>query len=689
MIQRDTFFGPFKNYDLSRLAGVRSMAQAGRKRNGEDRPRFNQVFIMADTETSKTEDIDDAGHTVNHVVCWSVALRYAGRNVFAVYGRKPSDLVTFLSDLHDAMPGNRTIVTFHNMTYDWQFLRKFFFAAWGFPVNQLNTKPHYPINIEFGNGIILRDTLILSQVSLERWGLQMGVEHGKLVGGWDYDMIRDQDTPLTDEELSYIYDDVLCGVECMDTLAERLNKKPHTMPWTMTGIIREMARKEGKKNRAHDEFLKQAFSFEDYMNAERTYHGGYTHANRYIVNRVQEGEISCYDFASSYPAVILTERFPVERFTSCPDTSIDGILRYAEEFAFMFLLVTTHIELKDPFFPMPYLQSSKCLRVMNGVFDNGRILEADAVAIWLTEVDLELINKQYDIDGHICTKVLFARKGYLPRWFTDLTWQQYEAKCRLKTGDPVDYALSKARLNSLYGMCCQRLIRPVIEERYASGEFVESDAYDPEEAYNKQCGKYNQVLHYQTGIWVTAYACRNLFRLGECGDRWLYSDTDSCYFLGIKDGSIDRYNEEALRKLRVNGYDKLTIAGRDYIIGAAEIDGVYSEFMTVGAKRYAKRDAKTGELLITVAGVPKKGSAALHDDIREFRRGAVFSGDLTGKLTHYYSFVDDIYIDARGNEQGDYIDLEPCDYLLDDIFGDDILFEEVEMPVYEDDIQLL
>ena len=44
----------------------------------------------------------------------------------------------------------------------------------------------------------------------------------------------------------------------------------------------------------------------------------------------------------------------------------------------------------------------------------------------------------------------------------------------------------------------------------------------------------------------------------------------------------------------------------------------------------------------------------------------MFDGETTGKLTHFYVYVDDIYIDEDGNEIGDSIDLQPCDYKLDE-----------------------
>ena len=40
--------------------------------------------------------------------------------------------------------------------------------------------------IEFDNGVILRDSLILAQRKLEKWCIDLDVEHKKAVGLWDY-----------------------------------------------------------------------------------------------------------------------------------------------------------------------------------------------------------------------------------------------------------------------------------------------------------------------------------------------------------------------------------------------------------------------------------------------------------------------------------------------------------------------
>ena len=173
------------------------------------------------------------------------------------------------------------------------------------------------------------------------------------------------------------------------------------------------------------------------------------------------------------------------------------------------------------------------------------------------------------------------------------------------------------------------------------------------------------------------------------GGIWLYSDTDSCYATGWDDDRLQDFNRETKQKLIDAGYGPVLHNGREYWLGVAEKDGEYSEFKTQGAKRYCCRDAQTGQLKITVAGVPKKnGAKCLNDDINNFSTGFIFAGDITGKLTHYYLFAEDIYLDAAGNICGDSVDLCPCDYKLDSVYAipwEDLLMEDIEIQVYEED----
>lgn len=674
----------FADFDYSILNSILWCKRSGRGA-GET---YNDIIIMADTETSKKPNNEQ-----NHVVAWTISLRAFHRNIVTLWGQKPSDFASCMYQIMDAMSGEFTIIYFHNLSYDWQFLRQFLFKKFGYPDKQLNTKTHYPIYIKWTEaGLIIKDSLILAQRSLEKWADDMDVEHKKAVGLWDYSKLRNQSESRSADELEYIEYDTLAGVECLDALMLHLNKKIYSMPYTATGIPREAVRKIAKANRGRERFLSMCMDYETYLMAVKVYHGGYTHANRHEIGWINHA--IAYDFCSSYPYCMLAEKYPMERFMKVSNKTPEEIISMMDDYAFMFKLVIVKPRLKGDYVPMPSLQFSKCVKTINAVNDNGRVLCAEYVEIYLTEQDLYVIQSMYDWDYAMCVEVMASAKDYLPRWFTDYIYECFRAKTMLKGGDPVAYSMAKSVVNSLYGMCVQRSIRDDIQEDYETGEFFIPPA-DPEEAYQTYLNSRNSILPYQWGVWVTAYAFRNLFDLGGCvadDGIWLYSDTDSAYATKWDEDKIRLYNERCKQKLIRNGYGAVIRDNREYWLGVAEFDGEYSQFKSCGAKRYCGRSVKDGELHLTVAGVPKRGVRCLGDDIQNFRTGMIFDGLTTGKLTHKYIYVDEIYIDENGNETGDSVDLSPCDYLLDSVNVVDwesLYEEEIEVQVYESEISEL
>ena len=666
----------WRDYTYSDLSYILYAKRAGKGSH----KLYNDAIMMLDTETSK-KDPDLIGQ--NHIVTWCISIRALHINIVTLWGYTPSECIECIKKIHDAMPGELSYLYVHNLSYDWVFLRKFFLREFDEPVKQLNTKSLYPIYIEFPCGVVLRDSLILAQRKLEKWAKDMDVEHKKAVGFWDYDKIRNQGDPLSDQELKYIENDTLAGVECIDATLQLLRKRIYSIPWTATGIPREEVRKRGKYQNAHEKFLRQAPEYELQLILERVYHGGYTHGNRHYYNQTITGITSCYDFASSYPFVMLSEKYPAERFTPMENRSISEILADKDNNAYFFKLILIGPDLMDYYYPMPALQFSKAVKCINPVLDNGRILSADYVEIWLTETDLEIIAKQYTYKKHLCTNIYAAHKEYLPKWFTDYIFELFRDKTKLKGGDPVLYALRKATLNSIYGMTVQKPVKDTIAENYETGEYELQEVNGIEE-YAKYVKRFTSVLNYQIGVWVTAYAFRNLFDLGACCRDWIYSDTDSCYGQGWDPEKLAAYNDRCKEKLLRNGYGPVQHNGRDYWLGVAEHDGDYNEFKVIGAKRYCGRSVEDNKLHITVAGVPKSGASCLKDDIDNFKTGFIFSGTETGKKTHTHFYVNDIYTDKNGNETGDSIDLSPCDYLLGSAVDYDRIFiEEVEIQVYE------
>lgn len=701
------------------LQDIRFEALPTQMKRGKGCKSFNDIVCMLDTETSKHHKnklIPDGKlkkgvpkykyDTVNnYVVAWTLSIRTAGVNICTIYGHRPDECINVLTELKERLRGDELYLYIHNLPYDWVFLRRFMINEWGQPVKQLNVKPHYPINIQFENGIILRDSLILAQRTLEKWADDLDVEHKKAVGSWDYDTIRDQNHVFTDEELHYIENDTLAGVECIDVTRLTLNKTISSIPMTATGIPRDDVQRLGRKVRAKEKFLQQTGDWDFMQVLEKAYHGGYTHANRHLIETdLTENFIKIYsptaepvvkgaDFSSSYPFAMLSEKFPTEKFTKLEDdVSVDDILAQSDDTAFVFkLLMVGRVKLKDSILPMPPLQFSKCLKIINAVQDNGRILGCDYCELYITEQDLCVIDEYYTADYWLIRDCYAAHKEYLPDWFTDYVYRCYEDKTTLKgeDSDPVLYSLAKAKLNSLYGMCVQKSVKIENVEDYVTGEYGSAEI-DWEAEYEKYLINRNKVLPYQWGVWVTAYAFRNLYELGKCFDVWVYSDTDSVYGIGMRQDKIEAYNNKCIERLTAAGYGPVIHNDREYWPGIAEHDELkdtYTEFKVMGAKRYLGRQLKDGKLHLTVAGVPKIGVAALEDDITHFRDGFVFSGLVTGKKLHTYTFVPDVWTDDRGNICADSIDLTPTDYelsrvrVIDD--WEELITDEIELGAWD------
>ena len=224
-------------------------------------------------------------------------------------------------------------VFWHNLGYDWVFMRRFMFEKFGFPKDQLNTRPLNPLTIQWKNGIIFKDSLALAQRSLDKWAKDLNVDTKKALGKWDYDKCRNQSDELSEDELLYIEHDVLAGVECIDVTIAQLHKTLSSLPLTATGIVRGECRNEGRKKHAHDNFFLKIQPKEYFIQQilELCFHGGYTHNNRHYIERIIDAKkdgrlIYAYDFASSYPFCMLAYKYPMERFMPFENCRPDFIL---------------------------------------------------------------------------------------------------------------------------------------------------------------------------------------------------------------------------------------------------------------------------------------------------------------------------------------------------------------------------
>ena len=157
------------------------------------------------------------------------------------------------------------------------------------------------------------------------------------------------------------------------------------------------------------------------------------------------------DFTSSYPYCMCAFRYPMTEFRPFHNCKVSDILDCKDSYAFIFKLILVNVKLKSDNIPMPALQYSKCVKDINACTDNGRILCANYIEIYMNEIDLQVIADQYEWTASACVEVEYSEKDYLPKWYTDYVFECFTAKTMLKGGDPVAYSLAKAKVNSLYG----------------------------------------------------------------------------------------------------------------------------------------------------------------------------------------------------------------------------------------------
>lgn len=633
-----------------------------KQKTNDEQLTYADCYIGVDTETSKKPVGEQ-----NHICAFTVSIRVGRKNLVTLWGQRPSELVRVLEGIRRNIDADYVQFYIFNLTYDWTFLRKFFFKSWGEPVKELNVKKYQPIYKRFENGIVLRDAQIIAGRKLEKWANDLNVEHKKVVGKWDYNKLRNQGDELSNDELDYMENDTLALVECLDKIALTLARRTYNLPFTKTGMVRAHLKRLGVQNYGHKFFKEGLLDFYQYLKADECFHGGYCHGNRdYLGFTVKD--VDGYDFISSYLYCLIAEKYPLGHFNIIKDMTIDDILAESEEYGFMFRLTVYDAELKYGIFN-PCLQYSK-LETLGAIVDNGRILKADYVSGYMTEQDLAIFLNQYKYSDVSVTEIEASKKEYLPRWLTDYIFELFCNKCRLKyQTDKGLYDTAKSKANAIYGIFVQKPCKPTILELKEPNEdgllYVEADE-NTIKKYDEIVNRVDYVTPYQVGVWCTAYAMRNVMILSSFCEVWLYSDTDSAYGLNWDVKKIDFYNKVVKKKLKRNGYDVYRYNDHDFLLGGAETSSEmkYSEFRFLGAKRYAGRLKEDGEIHITVAGVPKNGAKCLRNNLNNFVEGFTFDGKTSGKMATEYIYIDNIYIDQWGNETGDSINLTPNDYTL-------------------------
>lgn len=663
---------------------------------------YYNVPAAFDIETSSWNEGDKH---MACLTCWQY-----GINGHACIGRTYEELMDFRTKLAEILGlGNGTyiILYVHNNSYEFQWLRKRLNFTDVFSMKERDVIRCRTEIEEWRDSYVLTGCS-LAAVKLEKYNV------AKQIDSWDYRLIRHTSTELSEAEQRYALFDVLVvmGVikEKMELDADDITK----IPLTRTGYVRNDCRihtvdcEDKKQAKLYRDLMKTlTLTDAEYKQLKQTFMGGFTHACYRYSGKVIEN-VGSFDFTSSYPAVMICEQFPRGRAEIEPPKTIEELHELNNRYCTVFKMTITNVRPKNTYDHIISQSRCVCLEGKSQfskeiseflcsdetvcesnlasmvedpydtddatlLLDNGRVVKAEKLSIFVTNVDYEMINKFYEYDSISISNFIAYYKAYLPKQLIERILHYYQKKTTLKDIEEakVQYNLNKEMINCIYGMFVMDIVRPEVVYDEASEKVFESvtESIQVESSYEyeSQVQKYNKrrsrFTYYPDGIFVTAYARRNLLNgILACGDNYIYSDTDSIKYV-LEDSEhflkyVEEYNAEVEQKMLAvcahfgldpDSWRPKNKKGVPKPLGYWDEETPYTRFKTVGAKRYIgeswefnkKTGAKELKIKTTVAGcnkgkLPGYLKSLGGDPFDWFNTNLVIPANESGKLAHHY-----------------------------------------------------
>lgn len=624
--------------------------------------RYLKLHCGFDIETTNY----NAGSTENpdfyaYMYIWQFSI-----NSRVIMGRTWVEFVELIDKLcelceNDDGENRRIIVWVANLSFEFQFLRKHVQIT-----DVFAREARQPIYCVIADCIEMRDCLQISGGNLASLAKDYCTTQ-KLIGDLDYSLPRHSNTTLYENELAYCINDVVILSEFSEFIWKNYVYTENYIPLTKTGILRKAVKDNAKRKAKENNVSIREIMHRLYPKTKESYdiamrylfRGGYVHSNILHTGRILKGVWGA-DETSAYPAMMNQKYFPVSEFTAAAPT-VENVEKCVDEFCciicatFENLTATTTHTIES---------RSKVYSISGNVTeDNGRIMQADSVTVFLTELDYKAYKLFYKWDNIIIHSLKLSARGKLPVYLIEELNKNYIAKSKLKRegkDDTIQYVISKQMVNSAYGLTVARL--NLLDHRYINDEW--QPPTPTEKTYEEIVD--SQVLSPYWGIWVTAHARYAIYTMiNIIGSDVVYCDTDSVYFIN---------GEKHLPKL--TAYNNNIMKQNAEIFGDNEIFadlGCFDDlpkckrFKTLGAKRYLKEyySKKKGKNVIeqTIAGLPKK---------------ALIQHCEKNNLNPFVYFRDDMVLDRVASDKRTtcYND-EPHRHVIKDYNGDCMAMSEL------------
>lgn len=533
-----------------------------------------------------------------------------------------------------------------NLSHEWSFIKADIYNH--FEITKAFAKsPRDILYIQIDKYVEFRECIGLFGHSLDDISKNWCKSNRKLTGTFDYDLVRTSETELTETEKAYMINDVTSLAEMHTNVISYYTQANGVcrLPYTSSGFVRMDLKNSirndddldtlrdisNQKRTRHpietniEYLMKQnartiCDAYQWHICRDFSYSGGLCGSNIAYAGQILK-DVVCADITSDYPAQLTQQKYPYGTLRRAM-----GNLKDIMQFC---------IDKRKPFFAILHIKSMYA-KTKHAVFSKHKIINAETdyfahigeptdltiyngkvykgkniVACW-NDVDLAAYKLLYDIDYNVLTLWFFDSYKPLSQWFLQPMWNNYEKKALLKARgekDTIDYNNAKRDVNSVYGVCAQR-VTEVFDTLDCNLNFMSSK----ETSFKKI--KEKQWLNPYIAFWCTSYARALLMRfISQYPDAIVQYDTDSLYYIKAKGKELEtallRYNDDIMKKNgRIFNLHEHKQVFMD--LGTWDFDDVYSHFLGMGAKKYIKQQGD--EIKTVIAGLPKK---AIPKEIQE------------------------------------------------------------------------
>lgn len=598
---------------------------------------------MADFETK----------TIAPTCVWAWGVSKQNDPTFFEYGEDIESFIIYLSRLSQDV----TKLYFHNLKFDGVFIIDYLLKhEWHWKIDKKQCAEKDFTTVISGDGkfylidlyfrkhgkvkkhVAIQDSLKLLNMSVDGVAKSFKLEQQK--GEIDYDAHNKDNIPISEEELSYLQNDV-------QIVANGLSKFFELAPEKMT--IGSCSLEDYKMHIGKKRFKQYFPELNDDMDSliRRSYKGGFTAVNEARANEmITNGQV--FDVNSLYPSVLYDcplpfgepirfegEYFPNNKYTL-----------YVQEISCSFKLKKNKIPIIQIKNSMSYC-GTEYLKQSDGI-----------VNLVLTNVDLELIKEHYDIEiydylgGYMFMASRNLFKTWIDKWFALKEQATIEHNAGLRT-------VSKIFLNSLYGKFGTNpnveSKFPILENNKVKLKFIEYPVYnennkllssekdengnlkpideyiepyientgyiDPRLASTRQSKK--KPVYIPIATFTTAWARNKTIRTAQKiheeslkatgKSRWLYCDTDSIHVEGFEPiEGIDIHDTKL-------GYwaHESDFKTAKFLQAKRYIEEIYKGLPSVDGKEYE------AEIKVTCAGLQKR----FHNEVtfENFKYNTTFS----------------------------------------------------------------